>query len=151
MKDRRQCISVLLPSIVPATLHLTPHSTAVCADSSAHISKVMWNVTNDPPAASLLKSILCQKDKMSRGRIFSAAAWPRSVFVLLRMMICVLRREEGGRNKINNAGSSIYCLSCWLVGLAAGLCWCACLGILPGSHVDLCLSTSASVSRDSWI
>lgn len=97
--------SSISPSfIIPAPLHPTlfapppppPPLLFVHTDSSAYISKVMWNVTNDPPAASPLKSILCQKDKMSRGRIFSAAVWPRSVFVLLRMTTTCVRE---GKNK----------------------------------------------------
>lgn len=84
---------IILGPLHPALLALPP-LLFVHTDSSAYISKVMWNVTNDPPAASPLKSILCQKDKMSRGRIFSAAAWPRSVFVLLRMMVMCVREEK---------------------------------------------------------
>ena len=49
-----------------------------CALRQFGFSKLMWNVTNNPPAAFPLKSLLCQKHKMSTGRIFSAAAWPRS-------------------------------------------------------------------------
>lgn len=123
--------SISPSSIIPAPLHPNPPPLFVHTDSSAYISKVMWNVTNDPPAASPLKSILCQKDKMSRGRIFSAAVWPRSLFVLLQMMICVLGRNK--KIKIILPNCVIYCFTwrcCRLVRLAAGL------RFYWGSHVD---------------
>ena len=136
------CLPLFLPFLHPSS-SLPPPSTStrsslppplplfVHTHSSAYISKVMWNVTNDPPAASPLKSILGQKDKMSRGRIFSAAVWPRSVFVLQRMVmmcvdyhfffLCVLNVKR----------------NCRLVRLAAVLCWSAFSGrFYWGSHVD---------------
>lgn len=46
---------------------LTAPRLFVHVNSLASSSKVMWKFTNSPPAAFPLKSILCQKHKMSTG------------------------------------------------------------------------------------
>lgn len=140
----RSSLSSISPSfIIPAP---PPHPPPppllfVHTDSSAYISKVMWNVTNDPPAASPLKSILCQKDKMSRGRIFSAAAWPRRAFVLLRLMMTCVREGEKNKKQIILPEWISLCVECE-EELQIGQICCSSLlirvlgGFYWGSHVD---------------
>lgn len=157
MKNTCQCIRLSLPIspsfVIPLpnspTLSLHPPPPPllfVYTDSWAYISKVMWNVTNDPPATSPLKSILCQKDKMSRGRIFSAAAWPRRLFVLLRLTLTCVR--EGKKDWPTGLFSMFNVKrSCRLVRFTAGLCWSVIFFLLR-----LMLIVSVHVClRDRWI
>lgn len=98
--------SINLPSTSPSLPCLSPLQLFVHTDSSASISKVMWNVTNNPPAAFPLKSILCQKHEMSMERILSSVAWPRSLCILGGWCVCVC--VLWGRWNVHCA---IYCLA----------------------------------------
>ncbi len=61
-------IFIFISTSLPPLSLSCPPQLFVLVDSSVSISKVMWNVTNNPPAAFPLKSILCQKHKMSIGK-----------------------------------------------------------------------------------
>lgn len=86
---------------------LTAPRLFVHVNSLASSSKVMWKFTNSPPAAFPLKSILCQKHKMSTGN-FSP--------LLLDLEVCTCWQERWRvclcvRDRKKKFNCVIYCLA----------------------------------------